>query len=62
MIDSLLAGLSSLILNIISGWGYWGILFLMALESANIPVASEIILPFAGFLFLPADSILLPSS
>ena len=50
MIDSLLSGLSSLILNIISGWGYWGILFLMVLESANIPVPSEIILPFAGFL------------
>jgi membrane protein DedA with SNARE-associated domain len=50
MIDSLLAGLFSLILNIVSWWGYLGILFLMALESANIPVPSEVILPFAGFL------------
>lgn len=50
MIDSFLSSLSSLILNIISGWGYLGILFLMALESANIPIPSEIILPFAGFL------------
>jgi len=50
MVDSLLAGLSSLILNIISWWGYWGILFLTALSSANIPFPSEVILIFAGFL------------
>jgi membrane protein DedA with SNARE-associated domain len=34
----------------ISFFGYWGVFVLMALESANIPVPSEIIMPFAGFL------------
>ena len=50
MINSILSSISSLVLNIISGWGYWGVMLLMALESANIPIPSEIILPFAGFL------------
>src|SRR3970040_97987 len=31
-------------------WGYWGIALGMAVESANIPLPSEIILPFGGFL------------
>ena len=30
--------------------GYFGIFFLMALESANIPIPSEIIMSFSGFL------------
>ena len=39
-----------LILGWISTYGYWGVLFLMALESATLPVPSEIVMPFAGFL------------
>ena len=39
-----------LILNWISTYGYLGIIFLMALESATLPVPSEIVMPFAGFL------------
>ncbi len=39
-----------LILNWISNYGYLGILFLMALESATLPVPSEIVMPFAGYL------------
>jgi membrane protein DedA with SNARE-associated domain len=50
MLDQILSAASALILNIISIWGYGGILFLMALESANIPIPSEVIMPFAGFL------------
>jgi len=38
------------ILDIISGIGYGGILLLMALESACIPVPSEIVMPFSGML------------
>lgn len=34
----------------ISVFGYSAVFFLMALESANIPIPSEVILPFAGFL------------
>lgn len=31
-------------------WGYWGVAFEMAIENANIPLPSEVILPFAGYL------------
>jgi len=30
--------------------GYWGVFFLMALESMIAPVPSELVMPFAGFL------------
>ena len=42
--------LSRFITMTISGWGYGGIVVLMAIESACIPLPSEIILPFAGYL------------
>jgi len=41
---------TDLILDWISGMGYPGILLLMALESACMPVPSEIVMPFAGYL------------
>lgn len=41
---------TDLILNIIETLSYPGIVFLMALESACLPVPSEIVMPFAGFL------------
>ncbi|MBX6773424.1 MAG: DedA family protein, partial [Chloroflexi bacterium] len=31
-------------------WSYWGVAFEMAIENANIPLPSEVILPFAGYL------------
>ena len=34
----------------ITALGYWGIALGMAVESANIPLPSEIILPFGGYL------------
>jgi membrane protein DedA with SNARE-associated domain len=34
----------------ISSLGYWGIALGMAIESANIPLPSEVILPFGGYL------------
>jgi len=34
----------------ITALGYFGVVLLMGLESANIPIPSEIVLPFAGFL------------
>lgn len=37
-------------MHVIEATGYFGIFFLMALESANIPIPSEIIMPFSGFL------------
>jgi membrane protein DedA with SNARE-associated domain len=34
----------------VSSWGYPGIFGLMILESSSLPVPSEVILPFSGFL------------
>ena len=41
---------ASFVIQVIETTGYAGIAFLMALESANIPIPSEIIMPFAGYL------------
>lgn len=38
------------VVNILGRFGYWGIALGMALESACIPLPSEIVLPFGGFL------------
>jgi membrane protein DedA with SNARE-associated domain len=45
-----MSGLASAIVEVISAAGYLGILMLMAIESACIPLPSEIIMPFAGYL------------
>jgi membrane protein DedA with SNARE-associated domain len=50
MIADVLAKVAGLVIRIISDSGYFGIASLMAIESACIPVPSEIIMPFAGFL------------
>jgi membrane protein DedA with SNARE-associated domain len=47
---------TNLILDWISNYGYGGIMLLMALESACMPVPSEIVMPFAGFLVAQGDS------
>jgi len=50
MIYDIFALISAFVINIISSLGYGGIFILMALESALIPIPSEIIMPFSGFL------------
>ena len=50
MIAKILEILSSFIVATISALGYFGIVLLMAIESACIPLPSEIIMPFAGYL------------
>ena len=50
MISFVLEIVSKYILSIIESAGYFGVFILMALESANIPIPSEIIMPLAGFL------------
>ncbi|HEY1849605.1 MAG TPA: DedA family protein [Candidatus Binataceae bacterium] len=50
MIDRLLSGLSALIIATISALGYSGIVLMMAIESACIPLPSEVIMPFSGSL------------
>lgn len=42
--------LSNWVVGIISATGYLGVFLFMGLESANIPIPSEIIMPFAGYL------------
>src|SRR5260221_3682439 len=50
MIDKIIATLAGFIIGVISRGGYLGVLLLMAIESACIPLPSEIIMPFAGYL------------
>src|SRR5215470_1249364 len=42
--------LSALIVGTISALGYPGLVLLMGIESACIPLPSEIIMPFSGYL------------
>ena len=50
MISAILEIVSHYTLLAIEKTGYLGVFFLMLLESANIPIPSEIIMPFSGFL------------
>jgi membrane protein DedA with SNARE-associated domain len=50
MIARIIEILSSFIVATISKLGYAGIVLLMAIESACIPLPSEIIMPFSGYL------------
>jgi membrane protein DedA with SNARE-associated domain len=50
MSEKILAALAHFIIAVISASGYWGVLLLMAIESMCIPLPSEIIMPFAGYL------------
>ena len=50
MVFRILAIISGFILTTISKLGYFGVILLMAIESANIPLPSEIIMPFSGYL------------
>jgi membrane protein DedA with SNARE-associated domain len=50
MIEQFIAFLSELVKNVISAGGYKGILALLALNSSGIPIPSEVILPFSGYL------------
>ena len=52
MIADILVLFSSLIIKIISAGDYFSVIVLMALESACIPIPSEIIMPFSGYLAL----------
>lgn len=47
---SLVEIVSNFTINLISSLGYWGVLIGMTLESACIPIPSEIIMPFSGFV------------
>ena len=42
--------MQQLVTNILEGFGYWGVLFLIAVENLFPPIPSEVILTFGGFL------------
>lgn len=50
MEESILELIAFWVMDVISALGYPGIFALMALESALIPIPSEVIMPFSGFL------------
>lgn len=50
MSEKIIAIVALWIMSVISSMGYGGVMLLMAIESACIPLPSEIIMPFAGFL------------
>jgi membrane protein DedA with SNARE-associated domain len=50
VLETLIGFLAAWIIAIISTIGYFGIALLMAIESACIPLPSEIIMPFSGYL------------
>jgi membrane protein DedA with SNARE-associated domain len=50
MLDQIISALAAWIVAVISATGYFGVMMLMAIESACIPLPSEVIMPFAGYL------------
>lgn len=51
----LLAAYFKFIVGLLSAWGYLAVVIGMALESACMPVPSELVLPFAGYLVSRGD-------
>lgn len=50
MIEGLISKLGLFVISVISTLGYLGVMALMAIESACIPLPSEVIMPFSGYL------------
>ena len=50
MLNEIILAIVNWIESIVTQMGPWGIALLMAIESCNIPLPSEAILPFAGYL------------
>lgn len=48
--SSIIEFVSQIAINLINYLGYWGIFIGMTIESACIPLPSEVIMPFAGFI------------
>jgi membrane protein DedA with SNARE-associated domain len=48
--SQILNSVTNLIIHIISSLGYLGVGFLMALQTVAVPIPSEVILPFSGYL------------
>ena len=50
IISGLLANSSTIIQGLVTNYGYLAIFALMVLESASLPIPSEVILPLSGYL------------
>ena len=50
MLEKLLGLIAAAVIAMISRMGYLGIVLLMGIESACVPLPSEIIMPFSGYL------------
>jgi membrane protein DedA with SNARE-associated domain len=50
VLSAILLYILNQVTGFISGLGYWGIAVCMAIESCNIPLPSEMIQPFGGYL------------
>lgn len=50
MIDHILSALAAFVIAVVSAGGYAGVVLLMAIAAACIPIPSELIMPFAGYL------------
>ena len=50
MVGRIIEALAVFTTGVISSMGYGGVVLLMGIESACIPLPSEIIMPFAGYL------------
>lgn len=50
ILSQILGPIASFCIHVVSSSGYFGIFFLMSLESMVFPMPSELVMPFAGFL------------
>ncbi|GAB6174842.1 DedA family protein [Paradesulfitobacterium aromaticivorans] len=60
--EGIIAQLGQFVVNLISSFGYFGVFIAMAIESAAIPLPSEIILPFTGYMVFHGDFQLGPAT
>jgi membrane protein DedA with SNARE-associated domain len=58
MLEKIITAVAVWIMSVISTLGYGGVVLLMAIESACIPLPSEIIMPFAGYLVYKGEMVL----
>jgi membrane protein DedA with SNARE-associated domain len=58
MLEKIITAVAFWIMTVISTLGYGGVVLLMAIESACIPLPSEIIMPFAGYLVYKGEMVL----
>jgi membrane protein DedA with SNARE-associated domain len=50
MVEKIIGALTLFVIGVIRAGGYGGVALLMAIESACIPLPSELVMPFAGYL------------